>query len=105
MIRKIQWTAMAVTAVLCAACDAHIDVPDTAVRPRHILCEDGTALSYAQYEQSGKRAIAVVFDNAVKERKGTAMRFTCGTLLRRHSPTASVSHKGRRPTSGHWTGT
>ena len=43
MIRKIQWFAMAVTAVLCAACDAHIDVPDTAVRPGHILCEDGTA--------------------------------------------------------------
>lgn len=41
MIRKIQWFAMAVTAVLCAACDAHIDVPDTAVRPGHILCEDG----------------------------------------------------------------
>ena len=52
MIRKIQWFAMAVTAVLCAACDAHIDVPDTAVRPGHILCEDGTALSYVQYEQS-----------------------------------------------------
>ena len=106
MIRKIQWFAMAVTAVLCAACDAHIDVPDTAVRPGHILCEDGTALSYVQYEQSGKRAIGLSsIPNTVKVRKGTAMRFTCGTLLRRHSPTASVSHKGRRPTSGHWTGT
>ena len=42
--------------------DTHIDVPDTAVRPGHILCEDGTALPYAQYEQSGKKAIAVVFD-------------------------------------------
>ena len=30
MIRKIQWIAMVVAAVLCAACDAHIDVPDTA---------------------------------------------------------------------------
>ena len=67
MIRKIQWFAMAVTAVLCAACDAHIDVPDTAVRPGHILCEDGTALSYVQYEQSGKRAIAVVFDTEHRE--------------------------------------
>lgn len=47
MIRKIHLTVMAVAAVLCAACDAHIDVPDTAVRPGHILCEDGTALSYA----------------------------------------------------------
>ena len=78
MIRKIQWFAMAVTAVLCAACDAHIDVPDTAVRPG---------------------------PNTVKVRKGTAMRFTCGTLLRQLLPTASVSHKGRRPTSRLWTGT
>lgn len=53
---------MAVAAVLCASCDAHIDVPDTAVRPGHVLCEDGTALPYAEYEQSGKQAIAVVFD-------------------------------------------
>lgn len=62
MIQKRHWIIVAATAVLCAACDAHFDVPDTAVRPGHILCEDGTALSYAQYEQSGKRAIAVVFD-------------------------------------------
>lgn len=62
MIRKIHTIILAVTAVLCAACDAHIDVPDTAVRPGHILCEDGTTLPYVQYEQSGKRAIAVVFD-------------------------------------------
>ncbi len=69
MIRKIHWIAVATAAVLCAACDAHIDVPDTAVRPGHILCEDGTALSYTQYEQSGKRAIAVVFDT--ERREGT----------------------------------
>ena len=62
MIRKIHLVAAATAAVLCAACDTHIDVPDTAVRPGHILCEDGTALPYAQYEQSGKKAIAVVFD-------------------------------------------
>ena len=53
---------MVVTALLCVACDAHIDVPDTAVRPGHVLCEDGTALPYNEYERSGKRAIAVVFD-------------------------------------------
>lgn len=53
---------MVVTALLCTACDAHIDVPDTAVRPGHVLCEDGTALPYNEYERSGKRAIAVVFD-------------------------------------------
>ena len=48
--------------MLCAACDAHIDESDTAVRPGHVLCEDGTTMPYAQYEQSEKRAIAVVFD-------------------------------------------
>lgn len=69
-IRKIQWIAVAVMAVvLCTACDAHIDMPDTAVRPGHILCEDGKALPYAEYEQSGKRAIAVVFDT--EQRDGT----------------------------------
>lgn len=60
---------MAATAVLCAACDAHIDVPDTAVLPGHVLCVDGTALPYSEYEQSGKRAIAVVFDT--QRRDGT----------------------------------
>lgn len=55
--------------MLCAACDAHIDVPDTAVRPGHVLCVDGTALPYSEYEQSGKRAIAVVFDT--QRRDGT----------------------------------
>lgn len=69
MIRKIQWIIVAATAVLCAACDAHIDVPDTAVRPGHVLCVDGTALPYSEYEQSGKRAIAVVFDT--QRRDGT----------------------------------
>ena len=56
MIRKIHLVAAATAAVLCAACDTHIDVPDTAVRPGHILCENGTALPYAQYEQSWKKA-------------------------------------------------
>lgn len=63
MIGKIHSIIMvAMAALLCAACDGHIDVPDTAVRPGHVLCEDGTAMSYAEYELSGKRAIAVVFD-------------------------------------------
>ena len=69
MIRKIQWIAMAVAAGLWAAWGAPNHAHDTAVRPGHILCEDGTALSYAQYEQSGKRAIAVVFDT--ERREGT----------------------------------
>lgn len=69
MMRKIQWIIVAATAVLCAACDAHIDVPDTAVRPGHVLCVDGTAMPYSEYEQSGKQAIAVVFDT--QQRDGT----------------------------------
>lgn len=36
-------------------------MPDTAVRPGHILCVDGMALPYSEYEHSGKQAIAVVF--------------------------------------------
>lgn len=62
IIRK---ACQALSAVLMAgalaACDAHIEVPDTAVRPGHILCVDGTALPYSEYEHSGKQAIAAVF--------------------------------------------
>lgn len=56
-------TIIAAAAVLTlAACDAHIETPDMTVRPGHVLCDDGTALSYAQYKASGKQAVAVVFD-------------------------------------------
>ena len=44
-----------------AACDAHIEVPDTAVRPGHVLCVDGKAVPYSEYESYGEKAIAVVF--------------------------------------------
>ena len=67
MIRKLQWVAAATIALLCAACDAHFDVPDTAIQPGHVLCTDGTVLSYTAYEQSGKRAIAVLFDAGQRE--------------------------------------
>lgn len=53
---------MAAAVMLCAACDAHIEIPDTAVRPGHVLCNDGTTLSYSQYGISGKQAVAVVFE-------------------------------------------
>ena len=63
IIRKAYRIAVAVVmASGLAACDAHIEVPDTAVRPGHILCTDGTALPYSEYKRSGKQAIAVVFD-------------------------------------------
>lgn len=52
---------MAAVAALLTACDAHFDFPDTAVKPGHILCTDGEALSYNDYKASGKQAIAVVF--------------------------------------------
>ena len=41
---------IAVAAVLTlAACDAHIETPDMTVRPGHVLCDDGTVLSYELY--------------------------------------------------------
>ena len=50
IIRKAYRIAVAVVmAIGLAACDAHIEVPDTAVRPGHILCTDGTALPYSEY--------------------------------------------------------
>ena len=45
-----------------AACDAHIEEPDKTVRPGHVLCVDGKAVPYSEYENSGKQAIAVVFN-------------------------------------------
>ena len=42
-------------------CDGHNELPDTAMKPGHILCTDGKVLSYDDYESSGKEAIAVVF--------------------------------------------
>ncbi len=100
MIRKIHLVAAATAAVLCAACDTHIDVPDTAVRPGHILCEDGTALPYAQYEQSGKKAIAVVFDT---EKRGDTEGDGYAVYLWDIAPQAfadsSASHKAHRLTS------
>ena len=58
-IRRFVPTVIAAAAL--SGCDAHIEIPDRAVRPGHVLCVDGTALSYSEYEQSGEQAIAVVF--------------------------------------------
>lgn len=63
IIRKACRSVSAVVmAVALAACDAHIEIPDTAMRPGHVLCIDGTTLPYSKYEQSGKQAIGIVFD-------------------------------------------
>ena len=62
IIRRARGPVSAIVmAVALAACDAHIDVPDSAIRPGHVLCVDGTALPYSEYEHAGKQAIAVVF--------------------------------------------
>lgn len=59
---KIHTILVAATALMLAACDAHIETPDMTVRPGHVLCDDGTVLSYELYQTSGKRAVAIVFD-------------------------------------------
>ena len=61
-MNKMHTIIAAAAALTLAACDAHIETPDMTVRPGHVLCDDGTALSYAQYKASGKQAVAVVFD-------------------------------------------
>lgn len=81
MIRKLQWVAAATIALLCAACDAHFDMPDTPntelsdsiALPGHVLCTDGAVLSYTAYELSDKTAVAVLFDTEKrKEAEGYA---------------------------------
>lgn len=53
---------MAVAALmLFTSCDEHQDFPDTAMKVGHVLCTDGNVLPFEKYEQSGKKAIAVVF--------------------------------------------
>ena len=62
IIRKANHALLTVLmAGALAACDAHIEEPDKTVRPGHVLCVDGKAVPYNEYEHSGKQAIAVVF--------------------------------------------
>ena len=105
IFRKVsRFVPVLVAAVAVTGCDAHIDVPDTAVRPGHVLCEDGTALSYTEYQQSGKRLWpSCSTPGSMRVRKETATRFTCGTSPRRHLPTASVLPKAHLRTSRHMT--
>lgn len=58
-MRKILFACC--TAVLLAACDSHLDFPDTTMKVGHILCTDGNVMSYEEYVKSGKEAIGVVF--------------------------------------------
>ena len=59
---KIHPIILMMAVLMFASCDAHIETPDETVRPGHVLCDDGKALPYDQFELSGKRAVAVVFD-------------------------------------------
>ena len=105
IFRKVsRFVPVLVAAVAVTGCDAHIDVPDTAVRPGHVLCEDGTALSYTEYQQSGKKAVAVVFDTRQHEgAEGNGYAVYLWTSPRRHLPTASVLPKAHLRTSRHMT--
>ena len=61
MKKIISFMAVAAT-MLLTACDEHQDFPDTAMKVTHILTTDGKVMPYETYEQSGKQAIAVVFN-------------------------------------------
>lgn len=47
--------------MLFTSCDKHQDFPDTAMKVGYVLCTDGNVLPFEKYEQSGKKAITVVF--------------------------------------------
>ena len=70
MKKIISFMAVAAT-MLLTACDEHQDFPDTAMKVTHILTTDGKVMPYESYEQSGKQAIAVVFNiNQREEMEG-----------------------------------
>ena len=60
MKKILSFMAVAAMTVL-TACDDHRDFPDTTMKVTHILTTDGKVMPYDTYEQSGKKAIAVVF--------------------------------------------
>ena len=72
MRMKKLFSILAVAAtMLLTACDEHQDFPDTAMKVTHILTTDGKVMPYETYEQSGKQAIAVVFNiNQREEMEG-----------------------------------
>lgn len=94
MIRKLQWVAAATIALLCAACDAHFDVPDTAIQPGHVLCTDGTVLSYTAYELSDKTAVAVLFDTKNVDNEETKEKYGYAVYLWDLEPLAFADSLG-----------
>ena len=64
------------SAVLLTACDNHQEFPDIAMKVGHILCTDGQVLPYANYKESNKKAVGVVFYlNRDWKRKGKGMPY------------------------------
>ena len=94
MIRKLQWVAAATIALLCAACDAHFDVPDTAIQPGHVLWTDGTVLSYTAYELSDKTAVAVLFDTKNVDNEETKEKYGYAVYLWDLEPLAFADSLG-----------
>lgn len=94
MIRKLQWVAAATIVLLCAACDAHFDVPDTAIQPGHVLCTDGTVLSYTAYELSDKTAVAVLFDTKNVDNEETKEKYSYAVYLWDLEPLAFADSLG-----------
>lgn len=94
MIRKLQWVAAATIALLCAACDAHFDVPDTAIQPGHVLCTAGTVLSYTAYELSDKTAVAVLFDTKNVDNEETKEKYGYAVYLWDLEPLAFADSLG-----------
>lgn len=94
MIRKLQWVAAATIALLCAACDAHFDVPDTAIQPGYVLCTDGTVLSYTAYELSDKTAVAVLFDTKNVDNEETKEKYGYAVYLWDLEPLAFADSLG-----------
>ena len=86
--------AAATIALLCAACDAHFDVPDTAIQPGHVLCTDGTVLSYTAYELSDKTAVAVLFDTKNVDNEETKEKYGYAVYLWDLEPLAFADSLG-----------
>jgi hypothetical protein len=60
-MRKITKIFGACAMIALTACDGHHELIDTSVKVGNILCTDGKVMSYEDYANSGKEAIAVVF--------------------------------------------
>lgn len=88
---KHRFLMMTAVAVLLTACDAHFDFPDTAIKPGHILCTDGKAISYNEYKNSGKQAIAIVFHI---NRSGDTEGYGYAVYLRDLAPAAFADSLG-----------